>query len=609
MDTRYGWYVVALPDTQSAVCVAAAADAPILARHASGRPWLLSTYPAEQVRLVADGADRVAVLGFSDVTELQLRRWTGLTDTAAALDDLAHEMAGSHVIVTSESGRVRMQGSALGGTRIFTAVVGGSLALADRADVLAHLGGHGCDRVALALRMLRRVPYPLADLPLWTGVDPVEPGRCVVVSPDGRDRRETTWWRRPEAIRSRAEGALYLAAALERAVRTRTATADTVYADLSGGFDSTPQAWFAAQGRARVITGTVCNNDPGGGEDLFWARRALKAMPDVEHGVYSTDDMPAFYGGLGEVHAALDDVTDTYRAAPRLVYSMSRAEELGARIYLHGLGGDDLFVGFPSYECAGFKRHPLRALHRLHTYRLLEQLSAKEAFGWLWDTRNYRQWLMDTVRAARERTDGASQRPAVEWDVTMSWPRWFSAELREEILCRVLAVAEQTDPLGSGITGHAELAAIRGSARIVRTAAQLGADRGMAFQSPISDDRVAEAVLSVRHEERFHPKEFKPLMREAMRGRLPDSFLERSRKNSGAPQAVRGMRDHGDAVLDLCRSSPLPHMGVVDDQALRRHALPGVRWEQVRDIDTTINGALFARNHALGGAQAQNVAV
>jgi len=190
----------------------------------------------------------------------------------------------------------------------------------------------------------------------------------------------------------------------------------------------------------------------------------------------------------------------------------------------------------------------------------------------------------------------------------MTWPRWFGPDLREEILQRVLAVAREAEPLGPDIAAHTELAAIRNCARIVRTAAQLGADRGTAFQAPISDDRVAEAVLSVRQEDRFHPKQFKPLMREAMRGRLPDGFLERSRKNSGAPQAVRGIRNHGDEVLELCRSSPLPQMGVVDEPAVQRHALPGARWEQVRDIDTTINGALFARNHALGGTRAVSTA-
>ncbi|MBY8852096.1 hypothetical protein K7G98_29015 [Saccharothrix sp. MB29] len=172
--------------------------------------------------------------------------------------------------------------------------------------------------------------------------------------------------------------------------------------------------------------------------------------------------------------------------------------------------------------------------------------------------------------------------------------------LQRAVVERVLATASEVEPLGPTIAAHSELAAIRQNARIVRGTGQLGADLGLAFQAPISDDRVAEAVLSVRHEERFHPKEFKPLMREAMRGRLPAVFLERSRKNTGTPQAARGIRDHREELVALCEDSPLVSMGIVDPAALRAHAFPGERWKRVRDIDTTINGAVFARAHRLG---------
>lgn len=597
MRYELGWHALALPDTDRAGGAAALADAPVLARHTSGRPWLLSTYPGAQVCMVTNGDDRIAVLGFSDVDEQLLHRVIGRADVPKALDELAGSASGSFIIAASLSGCCRMQGGALGGTRVFHTRVAGCVVLADRADVLADLAGSKCDPVALAVRMMRRVPHPLAELSLWDGVDPVEPGHHATVDRTGARCLTAPWWRRPDPVLSRAEGATRLAAALERAVYARTSAANTVYADLSGGFDSTPQAWFAARGPARLITGTGWNRDPGGGEDLFWARRALETMPSVEHTVYSTDEMPDFYGGLDRITDRLDEPSDAYRAAPGLLFSMDRASKCGASVYLHGLGGDDLLVGHPRYEHSLFRRRPLLALRRLRQYQLLEHMSFSDSFGGLFDSRDYRRWLLDTICAADESPERATPRLTMDWDHTVSWPRWFGGTLRKTIRERVLDIADSAVPLGPDIVGHGQIVALRESQRIIRAAAQLGAARGLAFQAPVSDDRVAEAIFSVRPEERFTPKEFKPLMREAMRGRLSDTFLERSRKNSGAPRAVRGLRDHGAAVLDLCLQSPLPDLGIVDPSALSQYALPGPRWNAVRDIDTTINGALFARSH------------
>ncbi|MBY8849787.1 hypothetical protein K7G98_15460 [Saccharothrix sp. MB29] len=315
-----GWYAVALPDSDRAGGIAERVGAPVLATHASGRPWLLSTYPSRQVVLADHGDNRAAVLGFSDATDHRLRRATGGADPAAALDDLAGELAGCHVVAASLGGHTRMHGSASGVTRVFTARVDGCLVLSDRADVLADLGGHPCDPVALAIRMVRSIPHPLAELPLWRGVEPVPPGSCAVVDPTGLRSRTSVWWRRPEPVLSRDQGALRLAAALENAVHTRTGTAGTVYADISGGFDSTPQAHFACRGPAPVLAGTAFNGDPGGGEDCG-ARRALGPCRRCGHRVLHRRCRP---------HAGFDVDTQS-RASVRNRGRMARSPVLRGR--------------------------------------------------------------------------------------------------------------------------------------------------------------------------------------------------------------------------------------------------------------------------------------
>ncbi|WP_246367954.1 asparagine synthase-related protein [Kibdelosporangium persicum] len=444
--------------------------------------------------------------------------------------------------------------------------------------------------------MLRQIPHPLGELPVWQGVRPVPADHYAIL--DGSRVRVARWWRPPEPVLSRTEGAARLCRALEEAVSTRTRSSDVVYADLSGGFDSTPQAYFAARGPARLLVGTAYNNDPGGGEDLIWARRALRTIDVAHHSVFSTDEMPQFYDGLLEMDAQLDDPSDTFRAGPRMRYMMQQAKELGARVYLTGLGGDELLFGHPRAEHTLFRRRPLLALRRLRAYQLLERLPARATFVKLFDRRGYRQWLVDNLERIGERDEKTKPTLSLDWDAPLSWPRWYTADIRAAIVERIRKVCEDVEPLGPDLASHGEISMIRHGARSTRGGEQLGAELGLAFQAPISDDRVAEAVLSVRREERAEPKAFKPLMREAMRGRLPDEFLTRSRKNSGTTQATRGIERYKEDLLALCGQSPLAGLGIIDLRLLAEHAFPQGPGAINRDLDTTLNGAVFARNQS-----------
>jgi asparagine synthase (glutamine-hydrolysing) len=585
------WSVLVFPDCERARAVAARLPGRTVVPHASGHPWLVHDYPADQVVVNSAGPHRIAVFGFSSATPGQVQRVADGARSVADVDGFASALAGSHTVVASVDGQVRAQGAATGARRVHIAAVDGVHVVCDRADVLAALAGAPLDETTLALRMLRHLPHLLSEEPLWRGVRPVPPDHCVVLDRTGR-ATTSLWWRRPEPELSRARGALRLCAALDDAVHVRTRAGGTVHADLSGGFDSTPQVYFAARGPARVLTVTARNGDPGGGEDLVWARRALEAMPGVEHEVVSTEDMPAFFGGMLDLDVRLDDPSDAYRAAPRILFMIDAAARRGARVYLNGLGGDELLVGHPVFEHTLFRTRPLTALRRLRAYQLLERLTFRETFGRLLDRRDYRTWLGDTV-ALLDTPPPATPRLTMDWDQTPHFPPWLTADARAAVRDRLRAVAATAEPLGPDLASHAELSAIRQGARINRGAEQLGAARGLPFQAPISDDRVAEAVLSVRREERFHPKAYKPLMREAMRGRLPDDFLRRTRRAGGTPQAMRGLRRHRDEVLALCERSGLAGLGLLDLGSLRATAFPAGPRQPARDLDSTVNCAAF----------------
>jgi asparagine synthase (glutamine-hydrolysing) len=597
MGPTAGSYFVVFPDREDARAIAhrLAGAGSVVIDHPSGRPWLVVHGPEDQSVVSATvGANRIAVLGFSSATSERLDRIAGWARDRTDLDLLSHQLAGSFHLVASVGGTLRAQGSASGVRLIYRAVVDGVPVLSDRADVLAELGGFGYNHVSLALRLLSDLPHPVEEEPVWSGVDVVPPDHCALVDGDDRNVRTRRWWRRPEPTLSLAAGGEALRNALDEAVAARTRAGGAVHCDLSGGLDSTPICYFAANGPADVHAMTLYNDDVGGRDDVEWARKALPSMPNVRHREESMSDMPAFFAGLRDITERIDDPASPYLPFPRVRHCMTKAAGVGARVYLNGLGGDHLLHGMPSWNHTLLRRRPLLALRRARAVQLWEQQSPWTVMREMADNRSYRTWFGDIVDGA-EKGSYLASRTSLEWGQPVILPRWLSPDMMAAVNDRLREIASTAEPLGRNRAAHSELSVVRAGARSVRGVQQLGAALGMPFESPFLDDRVMESCFAVRWEERENPQELKPLIKEAMRGRLPDEFLRRRTKTGGRSQAVRGHSAHWPELVELCAESKLVRDGVIDVDAFTEHASPRDWRQRDRNIDSTINCAIFLR--------------
>lgn len=183
-----GWFFVALPDCEGTGRIAQqlAPDVYLISRHASGRPLLFARLPAAQRVTAQRGSIRAAVIGVSSATEELVRGALGRTSGTDALDGLSHTLADSFHLIGADGDRLRVQGSSSGVRRVFHAMIDGVRVVCDRADVLAGLGGFPLDDTELAIRLLRVLPHPLAEEPMWRGVSAVPPGSALLVEGGGR---------------------------------------------------------------------------------------------------------------------------------------------------------------------------------------------------------------------------------------------------------------------------------------------------------------------------------------------------------------------------------------------------------------------------------------
>lgn len=590
------WFFVAFPDSVRASQIAERFDDSThqVLRYPSGRPMLIArTHPAQLVTAEA-GSARGVVIGCSSATEDELRTSLDRAGDVRNLDPFSHRLAGSFHLIATDGARLRVQGSASGLRRVYHAVVDGVTVASDRADVLADLGGFGFDEVTLALRLLQTLPYPLGEEPLWRGVTPVEPERYLLLA--NGSSRTVSWWRRPEPELSLTDGAAGFRSALEAAVRVRTRDGGRIHCDLSGGLDSTPLCYLAAQGPAEVLAATGYNEDPGGREDLLWARRALPSMPQVRHTTFSTDDMPQFFEGMIDFTERLDEPTQAHLAAPRIEHIIREAGGKGARLFVNGLGGDHLLQGRPVWDHTVFRRHPWLGWRRARTYGQLMGRPMTPVMRELITAESYPRWFR---RMARDMRSGRGERRPVtlEWDFPIRLPRWLSHHAVTLIRGRLAEVAERVVPLGSDRARHDELNVVRGGTNVVRGTQQLAAGFGMPYEAPFFDDRVVEAAFAVRHEERDTPMEFKPLMKAAMRNALPAEFLARTTKPNGAPQGVRGLRDHWPDLRDLCAQSLLVELDILDLTTLVNSNRPEQMRAEDYFLDTTLGTVVFLRTH------------
>lgn len=572
------WFVV-LPDSPVALALAdavTAAHGPTrVLDHASGRPWVLGTWD-ERTLAVGRAADTtVALLGQHVVGAARLDAEAGRIRTVDDVGRLADSLAGSSHLIASVAGRVRVQGTVTGVRRVFHAVVDGVPVAADRADVLAALLGARFDEERLALHLLEpHILFPLAGRPVWRGVEALE-GHHYLVLDTGGGHRSVRWWTPPEPVVPMAEGAPALRDALSAAVETRVGGRDLVSCDL-GGLDSTALCSLAARSDARVLAVTAASADPLA-DDVAWAARTVAGLSGVEHRVIPAAEMPLVFHGLG---SATDDVFDEPCTAivdrERWLVVARLAAVHGSALHLSGFGGDELLYGSVAHLHEMVRTNPKVGLRTLRGFAAKYRWPRRAVLRQLADSRPYDRWLADVGRTLTAPPPGP-QEPLLEWGFRPRLPPWASPDAVRAVREQVGAQAAAVEPLADGRGQHRELEAMRFVSRLTRQFAQMTGRFGLTLAAPYYDDRVIEAGLAVRPEERVTPWRYKPLIVEAMRGVVPPESLTRQTKANGSGDEEPGLRRHRAEVLALWEDSRLARLGLVDAAALRelcRRPLP-----------------------------------
>ena len=561
------WFVV-LPDHDAGRGVRSAVRSPDLSElpHPSGRPWLVGRWRPGTIAAGRAGRTAVVVLGQHDQTDDTVARAATRLRAPADLDRFARSLAGSFHLIASIDGVVRVQGAVTGTRRVFHARIHGVPVAADRADVLAGLLHAGLDERRLAVHLLEPpILYPLTGQPVWRGVDLLPTTHYLVLDGAG-GHRPVRWWTPPEPVVPIAEAAPALRDALAAAVAVRTRGRPLVSCDL-GGLDSTAVTCLAARGPAPVVAFTAASADPAA-DDVAWAERTAAGLPGLEHQVIPAEQMPLVYHGLTSLDDELDEPFAGAVDRDRWLALVRRAAARGSRMHLTGFGGDELLYGSVAHVRDVLRGDPRTGWHHLRGFTAKYRWSRREVLRQLMDRRPYAAWLADVAGTVTHRRP-PSDEPLLGWGFSPRLPPWTTPDAVAAVRELIRDTARTAEPLAPRHGQHRELATMRFVSGLARQLDQMAARFGVALANPYHDDRVVEAGLAVRPQDRVTPWRYKPLLVEAMREVIPPAALGRETKANGTGDEEPGLRRHRGDLLALWEDSRLARLGLIDAAAVR----------------------------------------
>jgi asparagine synthase (glutamine-hydrolysing) len=189
------------------------------------------------------------------------------------------------------------------------------------------------------------VPAPRT---IYRGISNLPAGHAITVAADGRTK-VTRWWSLPAAkpppsYGSRQEFIEQLRLRLDDTIRAHRLADVPVGAFLSGGLDSSAIAGLMARNGGKVKTFSVIFNESQFSEQTA-ARAAAQAFGTDHHeelltGTRVAADLPRF---LASIDQPTGDGLNTF-------YVSEAARRGGVTVALSGLGGDELFGGYPSFN-------------------------------------------------------------------------------------------------------------------------------------------------------------------------------------------------------------------------------------------------------------------
>ncbi len=418
----------------------------------------------------------------------------------------------------------------------------------------------------------------------------LRPGHYAIVR-DG-EVQTVRWWYtldHLQAVPARFEDQVSEFRALfDDACRLRMRSDVTIGTSLSGGLDSSSVvatvAHVARQGAARLPADwqrTFSATFPGSDVDETRYAQAVVAQTAVQ-AVYREIRPEDALAQIERSVYHLEQLEVAPLSQLLLLYECQRAH--GVVVTLDGHGGDELLAGYPGYVVSALYDEgaplgsPRRYLDLLHTYRdmfgrMADTGPRQNITALAWDTST---WLRNSRKLARR--VGMQLGPQAEPVRASSSSAWLSGDFA----ALTPAAPTPASPVPSGSLFQRHLYRDFHEAVlpvILRNYDRLSMAHGVEVRMPLMDWRLVTYAFALPPASLLGHGYSKRILREAMRGRVPDMVLERRDKIGFASPVSTWIQGPWRAwLIDVLHDPAFRTNGLWDGAAIARHVESQATW-------------------------------
>lgn len=388
-------------------------------------------------------------------------------------------------------------------------------------------------------------------------VKKLPPGHTLVWR-DGRLEGPRPFWRLQvggaagarEDDGTRARG---LWQAIETSVQAQLISDVPVGIFLSGGIDSSTVAAAAARtSRRRMTAFAIGFEDPTFDESSY-----AKMVADALGVELVTETLHA--ENLLEIADAALDRLDEPLADPSYLptFLLSRLAARHVKVVLGGDGGDELWGGYPTY-----KAHRLAALYARLPKLVRTQLIGRAVAALpIADRYQSLEWKL---RRFAERWDDDRVSRHLRWMSNVDLPELAAAiPLAQGITPATLAAAHA----GDGDALNAILALdfstyLPGS--VLTKVDRAAMAHGLEVRPPLLGNALVDLAFGLPSRDKLRGNTSKFLLKQAVRGQIPDAVIDRPKKGFGIPLAAWLRGPLAGRVQAVVQESPLWDLGCAD---------------------------------------------
>lgn len=452
----------------------------------------------------------------------------------------------------------------LGQKPLYYRTAGTGLAFASEIKALLEVPGIDASIDVAGLQEHLSIGYCVAPRTIFKGVFKLPPATRLVWDENGV--RTERYWEPPGEVRTDLRSDEWVEAVraeLRRAVADHMVSDVPIGAFLSGGIDSSAVvALMSGQSDHPVNTYSI---GYGGSDtsryfnELEYAGQVARLFRTNHHEILVAPDVARLLPRLlWHVEEPISD------SAVATTYLVSELAAKSVKVILSGVGGDELFGGYRRYlgdhYRSRFQRLPLwirrqfvqplaRVLPSGRSSRVMDlaRYARKfvEASELSWQDR-YRLYVEICAR------DQVASLLGGDIGEMQGFDRVLAGERAEDVLLRLFRVDAQTQL-------PEDLLLLTDKVTMATS---------IECRVPFLDDRLVELASRIPADVKCGRGELKQLLKRALKGVLPDSILDRSKRGFGAPMGEwfkRDLRPLRDALLD---SRTVESRGMLDPAAV-----------------------------------------